>query len=149
MSQWTHVTGTIRLDWVGFIFGNEFPKEQLSAILGTPCGYKNYNEYATGSAKLPLGSEGSLQWRFVVTQDSPNSLSYGLIYIWGDLRDYDDVDEVYTWLSNFHEQLVFDMGIIIRNAVVHVNVEFNNDYDYVIYYRSDDEKGEFVKKELL
>jgi len=107
MSQWTHVAGCIRIDDIG------------SAMTGISS--MGRFVMALGSFAPPEGSEGPLQVRIVET-GSGHSLSWGLAYIWGDLRDYNDVQEIFEWAKAICGQLM------VRQCVIAVDVEGGGSY---------------------
>ena len=107
MSIWTHVVGAFRIDG-GPILSSRL--SQIERVLGPISSF----EHPTG-CKLPLGSEGSLQYRIV---EYDTGLPWAIVSVWGDLRDYDDIEEIKRWwaetLSSFP---------LIRDGILRVQVE--------------------------
>jgi len=101
MSQWTHIAGCIRVDRlpVNDTKSNQPIREKFAAP--------------------PVGSEGPIQYRVVNTGDE-NSLAWGLVYVYGDLRDFGDaeVPEIIAWLQNACKDLM------IRSCCVKIDVEY-------------------------
>ena len=108
MSQWTHVAGCIRIDDLDSIM---YGTSAMSRIAEA---FKVY--------PLPEGSEGPLQVRIIETREHESSLSWGLAYVWGDLRDYDNAQEVFAWAEEVCEQLS------VRQCAILVDVEFTARY---------------------
>ena len=96
MSQWTHVNAAIRFDRV--------PGVRLS--LFSP----------DLKADVPTGSEGPLRHRSVTYGDEL-SAAWLAVHIWGDLRDYADVEEIRKYLERV------TAGKIVRDGVATINVE--------------------------
>lgn len=137
MSIWTHVAGMIRVDSI-------FPKGIPS--LGRTCDFDS-PQSEWDLCDVPCGSEGSLFWRFENTQRG-NSLSRGHFSIWGDLRSYENPDEVLAWLNTLPE-ILRDAGFGIRQAVVQCEVE-NQGAHLFHFEHSEDfkEPGKFVSLKL-
>ena len=90
MSQWTHVAATIRFDALRL---TDMPDQ--TPDLGTPVTWEDGN---FDSCNMPCGSEGSLQ-HMLWTNPMTNALAAYTAAIWGDLRDYSDVDEIKAYLA--------------------------------------------------
>ena len=133
MSQWTHVAGIIRIDALDFLEPDI--EQELIASFGLTCDYESTIK-AWDECTAPLGSEGSVQHKIVHT-GTENMLAWGLIYIWGDLRDYSNTQEIYDWIKNACK------NFIIRSCSVKVDIEFQR--SYIIY---DDGNGNILLKEL-
>lgn len=93
MSQWTHVSGCLRVDGMpqmGLV-------ADIRAILGTPSGEYDAKPYEEGS-NIPGGSEGTIQYAINAAGDG---LVWKTVAIWGDLRDFDldDCAEIDTWFA--------------------------------------------------
>ncbi len=124
MSVWTHINGQIRLDnW------NREPKQPdlgKMAIFTVNTQSEEARQMLS-ECEVPHGSEGSLRWKF--HQDPPsNSVSWGYISIDGDLRDYDNVNEILEWIKTSTAELN------IRQGILQVEIEGLNtlilSYDY-------------------
>jgi hypothetical protein len=100
MSQWTHVMATMRFCYM--------PKEKI--VLGEPEFWDVYDKGYTqlveqvreyrgerGGGKdcinIPTGSETSLMYNVWHSYEHTN------ISVWGDLRDYDDEEEILTYFT--------------------------------------------------
>lgn len=121
MSQWLHVAGCIRIDAMQFLDGD--PIVNLRSSFGNTCSFDDLPE-KWDACNVPCGSEGSVQYGIRRTGDD-NSMAWGLVYVWGDLRDYENVQEVYGWLKRACEER------LIRGCSVKVDVEYQK--SYVIY----------------
>lgn len=108
MSIWTHVVGNIRVDGIPNITGTI---EGIKAILGKICTFEDWEE----DTILPLGSEGGLQYEII---EYGAGLPWVSIPIWGDLRDYDDVEAIKKWWFETLKKLKS-----IRDAVIVISVE--------------------------
>lgn len=114
MSQWTHVTATIRVD----AFNRDLTIEKLESIIGKPQGHgKPYLEEWEDDKVLPCGSEGSLEYTLYEDPDESNMAAY-VITVFGDLRDYEDSDEIISWF----ESIVSEFDIRTRQAVLTIDV---------------------------
>ncbi len=126
MSQWTHVAGCIRID--NFIDSEERMESELGRIrekIGEEC---SYDDLLNGvdpvdSCNIPCGSEGSLEYG--ISKPYSPGLPWICVYIWGDLRDYNDQNEIHEWIKKICE------GELIRNCCIKVDVERSN--SYIIY----------------
>lgn len=132
MSIWTHVNGNIRIDSLRFD-NNEI--STIKNILGKIIHFDD-NDYKTN---LPCGSEGSLEYN-IVENPNESDISAFSVSIFGDLRDYDDVDYIEKWFNNILNEF------LIRNAVLEINVEGQQN---IILYSVDDEKGNPSCKKII
>lgn len=151
MSQWTHVTGIIRLDSMGAIVTGPAPTKNLKIreaavrALGKTSDY-HLEPGAWDECTVPCGSEGSLQYNVYPNSDSDDhALTWGYASIWGDLRDFgiENLQEVYDWFKGSLERLQKPKGFsspenmvmpekveyvlstfVIRQAVLSIDVEF-------------------------
>lgn len=116
MSIWTHVNGCIRVDAFR-LSGMESP----ALNLGIQASYKDDHE----PVMIPHGSEGSLVW---TKWENPlrSSLSAYTITVFGDLRDYDNLEEIEEYLAQITK------GQMIRSGIFEVTVEntLTNVYRY-------------------
>lgn len=118
MSQWTHVAGCIRIDSLG---GGDITKiYELVDKFGRTCQFDDTPEIWE-RCNVPCGSEGSLQYKISRTGEK-DSLDWGLVVIWGDLRDFDDADEILQWLEKACA------GKMIRGCAVKIDVEYSQSY---------------------
>lgn len=74
---------------------------------------------------LPCGSEGSIEYRIISNEDLSNIAAYN-IPIWGDLRDYDSVDEIEKWFRDVCSKLD------VRDAVIEIVVCGETETKYVV-----------------
>lgn len=144
MSQWTHVAGHIQLDCFEGI-GNpdyyhngheEFVKVAFGKIETTQEKIGNRTYTFHSSDVVPSGSEGPLGYDIKVTGEQDEGggpINWGYITIWGDLRDYDDVQEIYKWIKDSCNKSV----IHVRNCAVLISVEFQG--QWLVYNTNDDE----------
>lgn len=114
MSQWTHVAGIFRVD--ALIINEEVQKETIKEIKGLLGKIVDFGDDDDWNTLLPCGSEGSLKYE-VIPNPSLNSLSAFTIPVWGDLRDYDNVDEIISWFEGVCRNLW------IRQAIIEIDVE--------------------------
>ena len=128
MSQWTHVNGIIRIDALRFM-GMKSPN------IGIPSLWEDDHD----AKDIPCGSEGSLNAE-LWTNPSENSLSAFTVSIFGDLRDYDDVDEIVKYLNQITE------GGLVRSGVCEIDVEFKFTY---LYHYVNEKWVEISKKEKV
>lgn len=123
MSIWTHVAGCIRVD--GFIdqSGSEDGKaeEKISSSMGKIINFAD-DDYTT---IIPCGSEGSLKYKWLRNEHT-SAINIGQILIWGDLRDYSNVDEIEKWLTEIVANLEKN-HLYLRDGVVSVDAESNDD----------------------
>jgi len=139
MSQWTHVAGVVRVDGMGMVLGmTPIDEEQaIEKVMGKTVSYDSPKE-EWDKCTVPCGSEGSLQYK-VDIHGTRSSLYRGTVTIWGDLRDYDNVNELVSWfkkvIGSFNISKDFPFGI--RDAVMSIDVEGSS--NRVICYWNDKE----------
>lgn len=110
MSTWTHVAATIRFDALRL---PGMPNQKPD--LGKSCDFES--ESADWDAcTVPCGSEGSLQTQLWENPHPTHMAAYTAM-IWGDLRDYADVEEVIGYLDRITE------GRMVRQGVAEIEVE--------------------------
>lgn len=127
MSQWTHVAGCIRIDSPPFLDVN--PMRELSQSFGNTCKFGD-PQSKWNRCNVPCGSEGSVQYCIERTGDE-HSMSWGVVYIWGDLRDYDSQQKIYDWLR------MACAGKMIRSCAVKIDVEYQD--NYIVYDDGNDD----------
>ena len=115
MSTWTHINGSIRIDGIPSIQPEIATKEAVQKRIGNTCDFDS-DEISWDKCTVPCGSEGSVQYEVIRAGDG---LMVWTVCIWGDLRDYDNTDEVAGWF----DKITKDSGIMIRQAVLEVRVE--------------------------
>lgn len=105
MSKWTAVNASIRYDGTMWTHRNYKPE------LGTPTVKVIFNyedvEYTGG---VPCGSEGSLQFSICNIEEDCT------VSIWGNLRDYTNVDE----LLQYFKRITVDK--VIRSGILEINL---------------------------
>lgn len=118
MSTWTHVAGVVRVDAIRCGMTNEpnwddiFGKEALWE--SSPCVWKDADEHP--EKYMPCGSEGTLQ-KTVWTNPEKSCVAAYTVSIFGDLRDWYDVNAIVEWFK----KIVTGDDIWVRNAVITVN----------------------------
>ena len=127
MSQWTHVNASIRFD--GILDSRLPTEEQLGEIIQFED--EDYNTI------LPCGSEGSIEYA-IYRNPRGSSLAAMVVTWWGDLRDYNDVDEI----MNYFNKII--VGRSIRSGIIEIDVEYG--FTYVYKYHPDDHTFDLIHK---
>lgn len=112
MSQWTHVSVIIRFDALRPIDVDVMTLKDLGKTV-------RYDDDDYDDCTVPCGSEGSLHTSLWVNPESCSVPAYTAT-IWGDLRDYDDIQEIVAYLMRICE------GREVRSGVAEINVEGTN-----------------------
>lgn len=112
MSQWTHINGCIRIDGIPAI--EDISKADVKKVFGNTCDYDSPDSQ-WHLCNVPCGSEGSLQYEILQVGDG---MVLYTVPIWGDLRDYDDVEAIKKWFDK-----ITSSGLMIRSAVLQIHVE--------------------------
>lgn len=142
MSVWTHVSGVIRLDDYSFIKGKRNTKKDIEEIIGPMCLFHNWNS----KTKLPCGSEGSLQYS-IYESDNEAEIARFTVMFWGDLRDYDNTDEIKKWFIELKKKFENKKNLICyRDAILKCKCEIN-DKDLILKLNDDTLKIEEVKND--
>jgi len=117
VSKWTHVAGCIRID--------ELPPDNPKLHLLIQ------EKIAARFASPPRGSEGPIRYH-VIRTGNDYSAAWGLVYMYGDLRDFEDseVHRILIWLQNACQDLW------IRSCCVKIDVK--NGPTYLITDSKDD-----------
>ena len=135
MSVWTHVAATVRVDWIVDFAGREICFDE---IFGRECLWDSPDEVWEEAREhperfMPMGSEGSLNMSVWVNPDPSDAPRYA-VTIFGDLRDYDDAEEIVRW---FREKL---KGICsVRQAVITAETEYMETVSWTYIYEKDTE----------
>ncbi len=125
MSNWTHVSGVVRIDTFGS-FDHHSGKPDFEIIgewFGKELHFgdeeKLWDEADEHPERfLPLGSEGSLRLS-VWTNPVPNHTAKYTVTVFGDLRDHDSADEIVAWFKDVCGKIQNSNYVAwIRNAVV-------------------------------
>lgn len=115
MSNWTHVAGVIRVDYIKW--DEDTPELDFDKLIGKEC--HDYDTFVDADKHpelyLPMGSEGSLQKSVWINPDDSCCPRY-VVSIFGDLRDHDSADEIIEWFKNKCESL----GGKVRQATITV-----------------------------
>ena len=153
MSQWVHVIAVIRYDGIEEkkakkILGKMYPFSVPSHDGRYYKGIENYKEDNTYKY-IPMGSEGSLEYKFFDFGDFPDFFNPELkrgdtcaggagerdVIIKGDLRRYSNVEYIKNWFLDKCKKLKANDGVIRINddyadkAVVYDYDFFRSDYD--------------------
>lgn len=123
MSQWTHVCGCIRVDAIRGLMGDT--PSTLQKKLGRIVGYED-EDYET---TLPCGSEGSIRYDIIENPDESAMAAFA-IPIYGDLRDYSNVDEIKKWFNDVCKSIG-----LVRDAVISIDVEYGA--QEIVRYKED------------
>jgi hypothetical protein len=110
MSQWTHVAAVIRIDDLCI---DDRPPEFPD--VGNMAAYGDSAE-TWARCDIPRGSEGSLQhtvWR----NPKENHVSAYTVTVWGDLRDYDNEEEIVAYLERITS------GRTVRAGIAEIDTE--------------------------
>ena len=123
MSNWTHVAGIIRVNSLRQTGDTEQQaKERMLKIFGKSFGFEDVDAFDDAEINpndyLPFGSEGSLDIDIWINPEISSIAAY-TISIFGDLRDYDNPDEIVSWFKRKCNQLS------VRQAAIVVNNEQN------------------------
>lgn len=120
MSKWTHVSGVIRIDDFSFISHRKRnTSKTVEKIIGPMCLFEKWNN----DSKLPTGSEGSIEYKVIQDKDE-SSLARFTVVFYGDLRDYDDLQEIKEWFIKLREEIeASDNEMIYRDAILKAWVE--------------------------
>lgn len=111
MSVWTHVAGVIRVDCIrGMTKKPDFNKVFVREL---------WNENTSGACNMPMGSEGSLDFR-VIENPNKDAIAAYTVVIFGDLRDFGvaDIPEIEDWWNK-----VLDQCGWIRQAILQIQPE--------------------------
>ena len=129
MSQWTHINASIRFDGIQ---GTELlPTEKE---LGKICRWGDKDDSHWENPDLPCGSEGSLEYKIILNPDQ-NSLAAMVVVFYGDLRDYDDVDEIIDYFN----KIVKNKSI--RSGILEIDLEYEN----ILIYQFDESSKTWKK----
>lgn len=124
MSNWTHVAGVIRIDYIKW--DEDTPELNFDELIGKECLLFDYFSEIWGDVDknpdkyLPFGSEGTLQKSIWINPNTSCVARY-TISIFGDLRDHNSPQEIIDWFKKICNKL----GNSVRNAVVTASNEVN------------------------
>jgi len=139
MSQSTHVSAIVRFDGIRPM--DLLGKLKLRPNLGlmNPATLENvaFDLVSETSPIIPCGSEGSLRYTI---WDNPNfhHMAAWTVTIWGDLGDYDNVDEIRQYFD-----IIVD-GKLIRSGILEISVEYKD--TYILRYHTTKKKWELLSE---
>jgi hypothetical protein len=140
MSKWTHVAGIVRYDAmpegdkegvaIAVMNGNPLVLHTVKVLMRpdeSELAFANPYDLLSKS-KIPTGFEGPIKYAIVENSDKQNLDRYA-VTIWGDLRNYDNVEEIFDWFADI------TLDYVVRSATLLVEVEGETDahqftYDY-------------------
>lgn len=130
MSNWTHVAGIARIDYMPYTDTEDKVRTIVEKIFGKECKWsddmsvwKKAREHP--EAFMPMGSEGSLHLVLHDTNEKDCIARY-VVSIFGDLRGHDDPNAIIEWFSNCCKAIdESEDSVWIRNACVSVQNEWN------------------------
>lgn len=138
MSQWTHVSGTIRIDGIpncnSFHSSEEESNKQreldmaeIKEILGKPIDYHDIVEagYEDIHTKVPMGSEGSLRYSILPAEKEYTGMVLFTIVIWGDLRDYSSMKNITDWVLTSVDKITEKLNFYVRDGVLKIDTEYH------------------------
>lgn len=131
MSIWTHVAGVIRIDGLYGITEETDNETILDRIVGKVLDYNDdFSRWRDADEHpekfMPCGSEGSLK-RAMWRNPNTSEIARWALSVFGDLRDYHDVNAVIEWFKNCCKRLDdSDNCIGVRNAVITVECDDGN-----------------------
>ncbi len=139
MSTWTNITGAIRIDSFLHPIAVKPIEKEIKKILGEISTWEK--PISEKKHRTPTGSEGGIEYDYKITVDDDGSISRGIIYITGDLRDYGedkkDITDIVDWLNGLTDNLLF----FIHQGIVQIKTYHGGIIEY-----SEDEK-KFILKE--
>jgi hypothetical protein len=98
--------------------------ERVKKRMGILCDYED-DEKIWNACTIPKGSEGSIQYEVILTNDC-NSLARIAVAIWGDLRDYENVDEIVNWIKRIGGTDLRKDFLGVRSGIVYIEPEFKS-----------------------
>jgi hypothetical protein len=94
---------------------------QVQKRMGRMCDFKD-TENVWEACNIPKGSEGSIQYTVILTNES-NHLARIAVAIWGDLRDFKDVDAVEAWVKKVGVNGIERDMLCVRSGIIYVQPE--------------------------
>lgn len=111
-SVWTHVNASIRIDAYRSTLGEHSPLNDLDKVVtyrDIMQAHKQKRELP--KTKLPMGSEGSLN--YILYQDTDLSVTSAyVLVIFGDLRDYNNTQEIIDYINTISKNWIIRSGLI-------------------------------------
>ncbi|MCP3681274.1 MAG: hypothetical protein GY861_01160 [bacterium] len=130
MSQWTHVNGSIRIDALRII---GMPQPNLKELFKT-ASFED-DSAVWDNCNVPIGSEGSIAVS-IWENPSDSAVTAYTVGIFGDLRDYEDEEEIVKWFTDIIE----NKGLMIRDAIISIKIEYKDNTAYGV-----DDEGKVIK----
>lgn len=155
MSIWTHVCGNIRVNKLRLCreeyetnkqIEQEIQKHinEFTKILGEQIDYEDVLFDYENQTKLPIGREGSIQYNIWTNPDPCYITAYN-VAIFGDIRDYDNIQEIKGWFNDVCNQLDIRDAVLSVESTVMDKVIFSyiqNDENPEGYLKTFEIKGE-------
>lgn len=128
MSYWTQVNGSIRFDSLPFTDGG------FDTDFGNTCTFDSSDE-EWSNCTVPLGSEGSLQYKFVPYENDDHSITCGSLAIWGDLRGFEEEEhpKIIEWLNDISKNRIVRSGVCTINGKVYLYDEHSEGKGWTEY----------------
>ena len=127
MSQWTHVNGNIRFDYLPIGKDKDFECE-IKKVLGEIIDYDHVGLFGEDhpncpTSHIPCGSEGGINYYIYKSSRGYN------IGVDGDLRDFgeDEVQSIFDWFEIIMKYK-FESPFFVREAALYINIEYGADY---------------------
>lgn len=94
MSKWTSVNASFRIQKFTTV-----TEREILDVFGRQS--NSYNSFDNEDAEklLPKGSEGTLNINIWINNDESDT-NVATVNVFGDLRDFDDVDEIEKWFND-------------------------------------------------
>ena len=110
MSIWTHINASIRFDLTNF-------SDDLKPVLGKMyLPYEDSFDLEGYDGFIPCGSEGSLRYS-IWESKNPDAAASCTVNIFGDLRDYNDEQEILLYFNRITELK------LIRSGILEIDIE--------------------------
>lgn len=138
MSQWTHIAGFLRIDYLQMRESDNQLIDIIKEKFGRTCDFHS-PEKSWDECNVPMGSEGSVQYKVLLTYGH-SSLARIVVLIWGDLRDYGDDKSIIDWVKKSTKDL------ILRAGIIQVDVEYRDSNFYG--YNGETERWNKIKRIL-
>ena len=134
MSQWTHVCGCIRIDSLNHKTMKDLIRNAMGETLYYSSSMLKWEEAEEHPERYtPMGSEGGIEYD-IWENPNHNHLDAYVVTIWGDLRDYNDVQEIADWFN----KIIYNSNFLIRDAVLSIDVEFQDKTVLLYKYKANE-----------
>jgi len=94
--------------------------------------------YDSENTQVPGGSEGTLKYEVIRSGDA-SSISWGFISIYGDLRDFGNINQITSWITDSLDKLT-EFGIWVRQSSIIIGVEFLGDFHFTVSINNENQK---------